>query len=54
MDDHALCFRPVTELAKLIRSGDVSAIEAVESCLARIDEVNPAINAVVTLAPDAL
>jgi amidase len=54
MDDDALCFRPATELARLIRSGDVSATEVVESCLARIDEVNPAINAVVRLAPDAL
>jgi len=54
MDDHALCFRPVTELARLIRAGDVSATEVVESCLARIDEVNPAINAVVRLAHDAL
>ena len=54
MDDRALCFRSVAELARLIRSGDVSSVEVVESCLARIDEVNPAINAVVRLAPDAL
>jgi amidase len=54
MDDDALCFRPVTELARLIRAGDVSATEVVASCLARIEEVNPAINAVVSLAPDAL
>ncbi len=54
MDDTALCFRPVTELARLIRAGDVSSVEVVESCLARIDDVNPLINAVVRLAPDAL
>jgi len=54
MDDRALCFRSVTELARLIRAGDVSSLEVVESCLARIDEVNPAINAVVRLAPDVL
>ena len=36
-----------TELARLIRSGRASAREAVQSCLARMDAVNPAINAVV-------
>ena len=42
------------ELAGAIRSGDVSAVEAVEACLARIAAVNPAINAVVAFAPDPL
>jgi amidase len=54
MDEGALCFRSAAELAKLIRSGDASSVEAVQACLARIDEVNPAINAVVRRAPDAL
>lgn len=36
-----------TELAALIRSGQVSAREAVESHLARMDAVNPQLNAVV-------
>jgi len=36
-----------TELAHLIRTGRASAREAVESTLARLDAVNPAINAVV-------
>jgi amidase len=54
MDDRALCFRPATELARLLRAGDISSVEVVTSCLARIDEVNPAINAMVALAPDAL
>ncbi len=35
-----LLFRPITELAELIRSGDVSSRELVEESLARIDEVD--------------
>ncbi len=54
MDDDALCFRPAAELARLVRAGDASSVEVVEACLARIEEVNPSINAVVALAPDAL
>lgn len=40
------------ELAALIADGQVSATEAVRAHLARIEEVNPAINAVVTLEPE--
>jgi amidase len=54
MDDDALCFRSAAELAGLIRAGELSSVEAVSACLARIEEVNPSINAVVALAPDAL
>jgi amidase len=43
-----------TELLARLRSRTVSAQEAVEACLARIAAVNPRINAVVQLAPDAL
>src|SRR5436305_15128521 len=46
--------QPVTRLAALIRDREVSSIEGVRSCLDRIDAVNPALNAVVTLAPDAM
>lgn len=41
-------------LARAIRDGRISSHEAVQACLARIEAVNPAINAVVRLAPDAL
>jgi amidase len=41
-------------LAELIRAREVSSVEAVEACLARIAEVNPRINAVVAFADDAL
>ncbi|MGQ0583299.1 MAG: amidase [Reyranella sp.] len=36
-----------TDLARLIRNGQASAVEAVDSVLTRLDKVNPAINAVV-------
>lgn len=42
------------ELARLIRAREVSPVEAVEAYLRRIESVNPELNAVVTLAPDAL
>ncbi len=42
------------ELGRRIRARAVSPVEAVESYLRRIESVNPRLNAVVTLAPDAL
>ena len=54
MDDVRLCYRSATELAGAIRRREVSSVEVVEACLARIAEVNPHINAVVRLADDAL
>lgn len=41
-----------TDLARLIRIGQASAREAVDSVLARLDKVNPAINAVVRVLGD--
>jgi amidase len=40
------------ELASAIRSREISSREAVESCLARIDAVNPRVNAIVDLMAD--
>ncbi len=37
----------VVDVAKLIREGQISAVDAVNACYARIDEVNPKLNAVV-------
>jgi amidase len=54
MGDGELCFRSASELAQMLRVGDVSSVEVVGACLARIDDVNPALNAVVRLAPDPL
>ncbi|MGB7924308.1 MAG: amidase [Pyrinomonadaceae bacterium] len=43
-----------TRLAELIRGREVSPVEVVEAHLRRIEELNPHLNAVVTLAPDAI
>ncbi len=40
-------------MARAIAAREISSVEAVEACLARIDEVNPRINALVRLADDA-
>jgi amidase len=42
-----LLFRPVTELAASVRSGELTARELVQASLDRIDEVNPTLNAFV-------
>src|SRR4051794_35164332 len=47
-----LLYRPVTELADLVRSGDMSARELVQASLDRIDEVNPKLNAFVDVFAD--
>ena len=41
-----------TELAHLIRSREVSAREAAQSALGRLEAVNPKINAIVEYRPD--
>ncbi|HBV40812.1 MAG TPA: amidase [Erwinia sp.] len=51
---HPLFFSDATELAELIRSREVSPVEVVQAHLDRIEETNPKVNAVVTLAADAL
>ncbi|HVI70037.1 MAG TPA: amidase family protein, partial [Pyrinomonadaceae bacterium] len=45
---------PLEMMARLIRDREVSPIEVVEAHLERIAELNPALNAIVTLAPDVL
>src|ERR1700729_3326532 len=42
-------FRPATELAAMVRSGEVSSRELVEISLARIEQLNPQLNAFVEL-----
>ena len=42
-----LCDRSAVELRRLIGEGDLSPLELLESCIARIEAVNPAVNAVV-------
>jgi amidase len=38
---------PATEIAKMVRARQVSAVEVARDALARLDAVNPKINAVV-------
>src|SRR5438105_4837302 len=47
-----LCFMPATDLAAAIRAKRVSAVEVTDAVLARIDRVNPVVNAFVTVAAD--
>ena len=48
-----LCFKSATELAEGIRTREFSSLEVVDACLARIEAVNPRLNAVVHLADGA-
>lgn len=50
---HDLAQRSATELVRLYRARKASPLEAMQACLARIDAVNPHVNAIVTLARDA-
>ena len=47
-----LCLLSAGELLELMRSGELSSVEVVSAHLERIAEVNPALNAIVTLAAD--
>src|SRR5712691_5984793 len=49
-----LTTKSATELAALIHSRTVSPVEVLEAHLRRIERLNPQLNAIVTLAPDAL
>ena len=51
MDDD-LCFTPAVELARRLRSRELSARELLDAFLNRIDRVNPRLNAIVTLAEE--
>ena len=49
MPDSDLMFRSAIELASMVRAGEVSSRELVEISLARIDELNPQLNAFVDI-----
>jgi len=44
--------KSASEIAKLVKNMELSAVEVTRSALARLDKVNPAINAVVTEMPE--
>src|ERR671921_731160 len=47
-----LMFRPALELAGLVRAGEITSRELVETSLARIDALNPELNAFVDVFHD--
>jgi amidase len=47
-----LCYRTAGELLELMRSGELSSVEVVSAHLERIAELNPSLNAIVTLAAE--
>ncbi len=52
MQDNELVYRTGPELAELIRSGDVSPVEVVTAFLDRVEELNPQVNAFITITRD--
>ena len=54
MQNKDLCEQSLTALAELIRKREVSAVEVVEAHLEQIERLNPALNAIVTVAPNVL
>jgi amidase len=48
-----LAFTPAVELLRLYRAGKASPLEVMQAALARIDAVNPKVNAVVTLVRES-
>ncbi len=52
MDDAELCYTGAKKLARMIRTRKVSATEVMRAFIARIEEVNPKVNAIVTFLPE--
>ena len=52
MTDTSLAFLPITELAARIRSGALSPVQLTEALLGRIDELDGALHAFITVARD--
>ena len=52
MDDTELCYTGARKLARMIRTRKVSATEVMRAFIARIDRVNPKVNAIVTFLPE--
>ena len=47
-----ICFLTATELVRLVRAKELSALEVMEAHLAQIERVNPEVNAIVTLTAE--
>lgn len=53
-DAHAITSRSAGDLAQLIRTRAISPIDVASAYLSRIDQLNPRLNAIVTVAADVL
>lgn len=53
MSESELCLKTAVELARLLRTGEVSCLEVTEAHIARIEALNPRINALCTFLPDS-
>jgi len=53
MPDESLALLTATEMARRVRAREVSPVDVLDACLARVERLNPAINAVVTPNPRA-
>ena len=47
-----LCYTPATELGRLIRAKKLSPVELTDAVLARIERLNPRLNAFLTVTAD--
>src|SRR4051812_31536483 len=54
MPDDSIALLSAAELARRVRARELSPVEVLEACLARVEALGPAINAVVTPDPRAL
>src|SRR5215218_5294409 len=52
MSASEICFLTATELVRLVRVKELSALEVMETHLAQIERVNPVVNAIVTLTAE--
>lgn len=52
MDDTELCYAGAKKLARMIRARRVSVTEVMRAFIARIERVNPKVNAIVTFLPE--
>lgn len=52
MNTEELCWIPATELARLVRTKDVSPVEIIDAYLGRIEQINPRINAYCTVVAE--
>lgn len=51
MTDQPLYYRSAKELAQLVATGEISAVEVMQAFLARIEEANPELNTIVSMLP---